>query len=254
MHAAVLQQFGTGRGGLPGNDDSGGLSSWYVWASLGLFPVAGQNLFLVNAPSFRSARIQLAAGPLRIETEGFVEPRAGGPVQYVQSATLNGAPLARSWISGAEFHAGGELRLRLGPEPSDWGRSERPPSSSTSESPDPRSPGDENVRIPPPDHRQPRRPVICGHSVEGRNLAEAALTRGFDEVRIVTWPLERLATSGLPLKPLETVLPYSAGIHVERPEPVGDYKVPTGATSPGSPGVSSSSSPTVCRRPFFRST
>lgn len=135
VHAAVLQQFGTGRGGLPGNDDSGGLSSWYVWASLGLFPVAGQNLFLVNAPSFRSARIQLAAGPLRIETEGFVEPRAGGPVQYVQAATLNGAPLARSWISGAEFHAGGELRLRLGPEPGDWGRSERPPSSSTSESP-----------------------------------------------------------------------------------------------------------------------
>jgi hypothetical protein len=31
-------------------------------------------------------------------------------------------------------------------------------------------------------------PVICGHSVEGRNLAEAALERGFDEVRIVTWP------------------------------------------------------------------
>ena len=71
-------------------------------------------------------------------------------------------------------------------------------------------------------------PVICGHSVEGRNLAETALTRGFDEVRIITWPLERLATSGLPLKPLETVLPYSPGIHVERPEPVGDYKVPDG--------------------------
>ena len=35
-------------------------------------------------------------------------------------------------------------------------------------------------------------PVICGHSVEGRNLAEAALERGFDEVRIVTWPLDRL--------------------------------------------------------------
>ncbi len=130
VHAAVTQQFGTGRGGLPGNDDSGGLSSWYVLVSLGLFPVAGQNLFLVNAPSFRSARIQLAAGPLCIETEGFVEPRAGSPVQYVQSATLNGAPLARSWISGAEFHAGGELLLRLGPEPGDWGRAERPPSSS----------------------------------------------------------------------------------------------------------------------------
>ncbi|MBN9606525.1 MAG: glycosyltransferase [Actinomycetales bacterium] len=71
-------------------------------------------------------------------------------------------------------------------------------------------------------------PVICGHSVEGRNLAETARERGFDEVRIVTWPLDRLESSGLPLKPLDTVLPYGAGIHVERPEPVGDYKVPDG--------------------------
>ncbi|TAJ46829.1 MAG: glycosyltransferase [Herbiconiux sp.] len=71
-------------------------------------------------------------------------------------------------------------------------------------------------------------PVICGHSVEGRNLAETALTRGFDEVRIVTWPIERLEAAGLPLKPLDTVLPYSPGIIVERPAPVGDYKVPDG--------------------------
>lgn len=83
--------------------------------------------------------------------------------------------------------------------------------------------------------RRPRRrlvivvradPVICGHSGEARNLAEAALTRGFDDVRILTWPLEALGA--LPLKPLESVLPYSEGIVVERPEPVGDYKVPDG--------------------------
>ena len=71
-------------------------------------------------------------------------------------------------------------------------------------------------------------PVICGHSGEARNLAEAALQRGFDDVRIVTWPIDRLQATGLPLKPLEGVLPYSPGITVERPEPVGDYKVPDG--------------------------
>lgn len=71
-------------------------------------------------------------------------------------------------------------------------------------------------------------PVICGHSGEARNLAEAALHRGFDEVRIVTWPIDRLQSTGLPLKPLDRVLPYSEGIHVERPAPVGDYKVPDG--------------------------
>jgi len=71
-------------------------------------------------------------------------------------------------------------------------------------------------------------PVICGHSSEARNLAEVALTRGFDDVRIVTWPLSTLERSGLPLKPLHAVLPYSDGIVVERPEPVGDYKIPDG--------------------------
>lgn len=71
-------------------------------------------------------------------------------------------------------------------------------------------------------------PVICGHSGEARNLAEAALDRGFDEVRIITWPIDLLQQSGLPLKPLDRVLPYRDGIIVERPAPVGDYKVPDG--------------------------
>lgn len=128
VHNVLLQQFGTGRGGLPGNDDSGGLSSWNVWASLGLFPVAGQNLFLVNAPLFASATIAVGDESFRIRTQNYVEPVHGGPVQYVQSMRLNGAPLERSWISGTELHSGGELLVDLGPDPSDWATTNLPPS------------------------------------------------------------------------------------------------------------------------------
>jgi glycogen(starch) synthase len=71
-------------------------------------------------------------------------------------------------------------------------------------------------------------PVICGHSGEARNLAEVALTRGFDDVRLLTWPIATLQAAGLPLKPLDRLLPYSPGITVERPEAVGDYRVPDG--------------------------
>ncbi|GAA3295443.1 glycosyltransferase [Dactylosporangium vinaceum] len=71
-------------------------------------------------------------------------------------------------------------------------------------------------------------PVICGHSGEARNLAEVALQRGFDDVRLLTWPIAALQAAGLPLKPLDRLLPYSPGITVERPEPVGDYRVPDG--------------------------
>ncbi|KQO09629.1 glycoside hydrolase [Agreia sp. Leaf244] len=128
VHNVLLQQFGTGRGGLPGNDDSGGLSSWNVWASLGLFPVAGQNVVLVNAPLFASATIAVGDESFRIRTRNFVEPVHGGPVRYVQSMQLNGAPLDRSWISGSELHRGGELLVDLGPEPSDWATTNLPPS------------------------------------------------------------------------------------------------------------------------------
>lgn len=91
-------------------------------------------------------------------------------------------------------------------------------------------------------------PVICGHSGEARNLAEAALLRGFTDVRIVTWPIEALGA--LPLKPLDTVLPYSPGIVVERPDPVGDYKIPDGRYCAGMVGrlveLFSDGVPTVC--------
>ncbi len=93
-------------------------------------------------------------------------------------------------------------------------------------------------------------PVICGHSGEARNLAETAVERGFDDVRIVTWPLGALEASGLPLKPLDGVLDYSPGITVERPAPVGDYKVPDGRWTAGIVGrlveLFTDGVPTVC--------
>ena len=130
VHAAVHNLFGLGRGGLPGNDDSGGLSSWYVWASLGLFPVAGQSLYLIHAPSFISSRLNLNGVELAIDTEGFVEPSAEGPVQYVQSVVFNDEPLDRTWLAARELHRGGRLLITLGPEPSAWGTTTRPPSVS----------------------------------------------------------------------------------------------------------------------------
>ncbi|WP_433795152.1 glycosyltransferase [Actinoplanes sp. CA-252034] len=93
-------------------------------------------------------------------------------------------------------------------------------------------------------------PVICGHSGEARNLAEVALTRGFDDVRLLTWPIPALQAAGLPLKPLDRLLPYSPGITVERPEAVGDYRVPDGRHLAGLTGrlveLLSEPVPTVC--------
>ncbi|GAA5484742.1 glycosyltransferase family 4 protein [Haloferula sargassicola] len=76
-------------------------------------------------------------------------------------------------------------------------------------------------------------PIICGHSTEARNLAEAALAMGMENVHIVSYPLHTLENSGLPLKDQATISPYSPGISVDRPEPLGDYKVLDGRLSLG---------------------
>ena len=68
-------------------------------------------------------------------------------------------------------------------------------------------------------------PIICGHSTETRNLAEAACNLGVRNVHVVSYPLDVLASSGLPLKPENSVEAYSPGITVDRPAPIGDYKV-----------------------------
>jgi putative alpha-1,2-mannosidase len=131
VSAVLHQQFGVGRGGLPGNDDSGGLSSWYVWASLGVFPVAGQNLYLVNAPAFERSRLRLGDATLHIRTSGFREPGRDVPAQYVQGVRWNGVPLTRMWLRASELLAGGDLLVELGDDPTAWRSAERPPSSPT---------------------------------------------------------------------------------------------------------------------------
>ncbi len=129
VHDVLMHQFGTGRGGLPGNDDSGGLSSWYVWASLGLFPVAGQGLVLLSAPSWRESRLQVGDTRVEVTTSGFIEPEPGGPAQHVLAARWDDEPLERTWLTQRELLGGGHLHLDLGPRPGGWTGATRPPSA-----------------------------------------------------------------------------------------------------------------------------
>ena len=64
LDAALDCMFAEGRGGIPGNNDSGGLSAAYVWNALGLFPVTGQNRLLAGKCRFEGARLRLAGGNL----------------------------------------------------------------------------------------------------------------------------------------------------------------------------------------------
>jgi putative alpha-1,2-mannosidase len=117
--------------GLPGNDDLGGLSAWYVWTALGFGPFTpGAPLYMVGSPIFERASIALHHGRFTVQAPGA---SLGG--KYVQSASLNGKPLKGAWFGDDELRRGGVLHLAMGPLPNTtWATSatDVPPSVSDS--------------------------------------------------------------------------------------------------------------------------
>ena len=127
MRYLLAKQYSTGRSGLPGNDDSGTMSSWYVWGAIGLYPNAGQPYYYIGSPIFTRASISLGDGrSFTVEAHDTSETNL-----YVQSASLDGETLDRAWLHHEEIARGARLILRMGESPLDWGRDNRPPSVST---------------------------------------------------------------------------------------------------------------------------
>lgn len=98
--------FCRGRGGLPGNNDTGALSSWYVWCALGLFPVSGQDKMYISNPLIRSAKIHLVG-------DKILSVKVEGKGDHVQSATFNGSNLADFTFTVREMMQGGNLTIYL---------------------------------------------------------------------------------------------------------------------------------------------
>ncbi len=114
--ACMTQMHGDTPGGLVGNDDSGGMASWYVWNAVGLFPVAGQDLFLIGSPLFDAARLQLPSGRVfSITTTGNSPSRP-----YVAAASLGGQPLSQPSLRWSDLALGGELHLEMSDAPVAW--------------------------------------------------------------------------------------------------------------------------------------
>ena len=105
--------------GLPGNDDAGTLSAWYVLTATGLFPIAGTDTYLVGSPRFNRVTLHLAGGDLVIDA-----PAAGPDAIYVDQLHLDGAAIAAPRLRHAQLAGGGLLRFDMTQKPGDWGRSE----------------------------------------------------------------------------------------------------------------------------------
>jgi len=110
----IKEQYKNAPDGLSGNDDCGQMSAWYLFSTLGFYPVnpaSGQYVF--GAPAFKKAVINLGGGKnFTVEA-----PEVSGKNIYVQKIELNGKQYFGNTISHAEIMAGGRLVFTMGSKP-----------------------------------------------------------------------------------------------------------------------------------------
>ncbi len=120
--------FGDVPMGVPGDEDGGSMSAWYVFSAMGFFPFCpGRPSYDIGSPVFEKITIDVGGG-----NKFVVEaPGASAQNKYIQSATLNGKTLNKPWFEHSELVNGGKLFLEMGPRPNkEWGSApgEAPPS------------------------------------------------------------------------------------------------------------------------------
>ncbi|GAB3661070.1 hypothetical protein GCM10027589_23120 [Actinocorallia lasiicapitis] len=131
----TLYDSGAGTGnGYPGDEDNGQMSAWYVFSALGFYPARpGGAEYAIGAPLHPRASVSLENG----RTFTVEAPGVSDTDRYIQSATLDGVPYTRPYLTHDTLLAGGVLTFQMGPAPSGWGSApaDLPPSITTTDVP-----------------------------------------------------------------------------------------------------------------------
>lgn len=106
-------RFSTDINGLDGNDDGGAISAWYVFSSMGFYPLAGSDKYWIGSPCVNNAEITLSNGNvLKVTANNQSDDNV-----YVRSVTLNGEKLDGCYITHAQLTGGGELVFEMSATP-----------------------------------------------------------------------------------------------------------------------------------------
>jgi predicted alpha-1,2-mannosidase len=120
--------YGAGPHGIPGDDDGGETSSWYVLSALGFYPVCpGSPVYEIGSPIFEKSVIRMGNG----KEFTIVAHHVSAQNKYIQSAQIDGKPLNKAWFEHADIASGGTLILEMGDKPNtQWGSApdDAPPS------------------------------------------------------------------------------------------------------------------------------
>jgi predicted alpha-1,2-mannosidase len=114
--------------GVPGDEDGGGLTAFYVFSAMGFYPVAaGKPEYSIGSPVFSKITISLENGKIFTVKAN----NASWNNKYIQSAKLNGQPWNKAWFTHNDITSGGTLELEMGNRPNkQWGNrpEDAPPS------------------------------------------------------------------------------------------------------------------------------
>ncbi|QEC78887.1 GH92 family glycosyl hydrolase [Mucilaginibacter ginsenosidivorax] len=110
--------YNTSSSGYAGNEDCGQMSAWYVFSSLGFYPVnPASGVYLIGSPGIKKATIRLPLGRRFEIMTNWAEDKI-----YVQSVKLNNKPYTQSYITDKMIRSGGKLEFVMGSKPNlNWG-------------------------------------------------------------------------------------------------------------------------------------
>ncbi|MEZ4977208.1 MAG: GH92 family glycosyl hydrolase [Flavobacteriaceae bacterium] len=118
VHQILTQLYKNDPDGISGNEDCGQMSAWYVFGTLGFYPVTpGSNQYIIGTPLMDKATINLENGnQFTIQANNLSNEN-----KYIASAELNGKPLNHTYINHDDIINGGSLVFNMSNQPSAWG-------------------------------------------------------------------------------------------------------------------------------------
>mgnify|MGYP000902724038 FL=1 len=118
------EQYNSSVSGLPGNDDLGTMGAWYVFASIGLYPmIPGVGGFSINIPAFENISIDLP------NNNSLIIDKTGPDNFFIKSLSFDKTAHNSTWINWDKISKGGVLSFEItNNNQSKWGINESPPS------------------------------------------------------------------------------------------------------------------------------
>ena len=138
VHQILTELYTNEPDGISGNEDCGQMSAWYVFSSMGFYPVTpASNQYIIGTPLFEKATINLENG----NRFTVLANNLSDTNKYIEYAYLNGKALEHSYITHNDIINGGLLEFKMTDNPAIWG---------SREGEEPKTSIDEHIIVPVP--------------------------------------------------------------------------------------------------------